>query len=243
MSFKIMRDLTGPAIKRRILKDDKMIEDWNDEENLTGNNRDRLGDKEARFQVLLVQVLNSLGYKVLVESYFPKKVRSKGVKSCDLYVYKSRYECWIEVKKIKLDSGGKVLIEEFLLDIGKMLRWKGAKDKAIFWLAFYTDKQQNFEYVFDDKDRHNDDLAKLISKDQLKSIFRAKKKGPHPSPRKRIKSILVKLEILGTGKAIKLIDSWVKSQGGDSQVLPISPRKGEIKKHLVKYGLYCGAIN
>lgn len=243
-SRKILGCLTGNSLRRMILTDHRMIEKWSDDEKLLGENRDRLGFKERRFQAMLYPILRRRGYNVIVEGYFLKSVRSKGHKSCDLYVYDpaNRQEYWVEIKSYSLESGGKLVLRGCLLDLAKMLVWKKRNDIAIFWLIFYGDDRETFKKMFNGKQRSSRIYLSGISKGQIKAVYRSGNRGIVRNPLRRLDQLLGNFEPMGAWESIYAIDEWIKRNGGRTNLVPVSNVRSSLKPQWVKYGIFCGMM-
>lgn len=240
----ILKHLTSLKLRKLILEDHKTIENWNDEEKLTGNDRDRLGYKEARLQSLLAQALRRESYEVIIESYFSKKLRGKGTKSCDLYAYDSSGDksFWIEIKSISLKDGARHIISSCFYDIAKMLAHREKEDNIIIWVAFYSENLQSYKNIFLDDALENKNPLTSIKQSDLRSAFPIKKRGRISNPKDKISGLIKNTKPGNAIEALIWLQDWVRDQGGASVIIPISSLKGPIKKEWVKYGGFCGIL-
>jgi hypothetical protein len=245
--------LTGRRIRQLIRDDNRTLEEWNDEDSLKGDERDRLGLKEARFQSLLAQVLRENNFGVVVESYLSKDSKKKFYSSCDLYAWdrKNAKGYWVEVKRQDLtpnnNSGGKELILQVFSDIGKVKAGKGNTkpgnlntEYAVIWIGFFGSSMYLKECFRDPPMRFNFQIGS-ITPSKLKQIWRGK--GSSSVAKSRTKRLLGNSRGGSVSMALLDLVHWIRIKGGGSKVIEVRDPQNLNKEERVRYGIFCGILS
>lgn len=236
---------TGRHIRRLICGDNRVLEEWNDDDSLKGDKRDRLGAKEARFQSLLAQTLRENAFDVVVESYLNKDSKKKYFSSCDLYAWDRRTSksYWIEIKRQDLtpqnNNGGKDLVLQVFSDMGKILAGKDKTDIAVIWIGFFGSAKHVKQSLGRPPLRFKFQIGSVTT-GKLKAIWRDSRSSSS-SAKKNTKRLLG-----GTGGSVSdaLLDlaHWIKANGGVVMVREVEDRKNHNKQEWVRYGIFCGML-
>lgn len=242
--LRINECLIGPSIRRLILRDHTTLEKWNDKEHLKGWERDRLGYKERRLQALLSQVLSKRNFEVIVESYFPKKLRGKGYRSCDLYAYQRHpyREIWIEIKSYSLRTGGRHVLINTFFDLSKLLTHTTKGNLLILWVLFYTDNDKQFSDFIREQENTGSYFLYNVTKRALVRCHRSGERGKARSPWRNLRRLFNHLDSLSAIDAIHSLKAWFERTGGRTYLVPISGLRKNLKHEWVKYGIFCGSI-
>jgi len=238
--------LTGRRIRRLIRDDNRTLENWNDDDSLKGDKRDRLGLKEARFQFLLAQVLRENHFDVVVESYLSKDSKKKYSSSCDLYAWdrKNHKGYWVEVKRQDLtpnnNYGGKDLILQMFSDIGKIKAGKQNAEYAVIWTGFFGSSKYLKECFMDPPVRFKFQISS-ITPGKLKRIWR--RKVSSSVAKSRTKSLLGNSRGGSVQAALVDLVHWIRINRGAAKVIEVQDSEGRNKEEWVRYGIFCGVLS
>lgn len=242
---KAFRLFVGRRIKKLIRDDNRTIENWNDEDSLKGDRRDRLGLKEARFQFLLAQVLRENYFNVVVESYLSKDPKRKFYSSCDLYAWDSRNKkgYWVEVKRQDLapnnNSGGNDLILQVLSDIGKIKAGKKNGEYSVIWIGFFGSPEYLKECFKAPQMPCNSQL-RFITPGKLKQIWLGKVSSS--VARSKTRRLLGNSRCGSVSMALLVLDRWIRINGGVADIIEVKDLQNLDKEEWVRYGIFCGML-